>query len=98
MFFTQNKNYNILQKIYNFLYINEDVKKGKNNYLKNIFGPFRDIYLNKCLSLIEKQKDKSDNKKNKKPDDIWSIMEKEILEHKRNKIKKYIENNKKIEI
>ena len=98
MFFTQNKNYNILQNIYNFLYINEDVKKGKNNYLKNIFGPFRDIYLNKCLSLIEKQKDKSDYKKNKKADDIWSIMEKEILEHKRNKIKKYLENNKKIEI
>ena len=98
MFFTQNKNYNILQKIYNFLYINEDVKKGKNNYLKNIFGPFRDIYLNKCLSLIEKQKNKSDDKINKKADDIWSIMEKEILDHKRNKIQKYIENNKNKEI
>ena len=98
MFFTQSKNYNILQNIYNFLYINEDVKKGKTNYLKNIFGPFRDIYLNKCLSFIEKQKDKSDDKKNKKADDIWSIMEKEILEHKRNKIKKYIENNKHMEI
>jgi len=98
MFFTGNKNYSILQKIYNFLYINEDVRKGKNNYLKNIFGPFRDIYLNKCLSLIEKQKDKSNDKKDKKADDIWSIMEKEVLEHKTNKIKKYIENNKKMEI
>ena len=36
MFFTGNKNYNILQKIYNFLYINEDVKKGKKNFIKSI--------------------------------------------------------------
>ena len=93
LFLTDNKNYNILKKIYNYLYINENIKEGYNNYLKNIKGPFRDIYLNKCLSETQKQLDKFEDKNIEKDDDVWTIMEKEILINKLNKINKYIENN-----
>ena len=93
LFLTDNKNYDILKKIYNYLYIDENIKKGYNNYLRNIKGPLRDIYLNKCLSETKKQLDKYEDKNIEKDDDIWTIMEKEILMNKLNKINKYIEYN-----
>ena len=93
LFLTNNKNYYILKKIYNYLYINENIKEGNNNYLKNIKGPFRDIYLKKCLSNIQNKLDKYKDKNKEKDDDILAFMEKEILIHNLNKLNKFIENN-----
>ena len=90
-FFTDKKNYKILTKIYDFLYINEKIK-DKNKF-KNIIGPFREIYLNKCLVEIKNQLEKFELKK--KNDDVWNIMEKEVLLHKMNKINGFIQDNNK---
>ena len=93
LFFTDKNNYNILKIIYDFLYKNENLKDM--NMIKNIIGPFREIYLNKCISEIENQLEKFEMKK--KNNDIWNVMEKEVLIHKMNKINEFIqENNKKI--
>ena len=72
------------------MYINEKIKNGKDNNIKNIKGPLRDIYLNK--SKHHKKKVDKLAKKRKKFD-VWSIMEKEVLIHKLNKINEFIENN-----
>ena len=90
-FFTDKNNYKILTKIYDFLYINEKIK-NKNNF-KNIIGPFREIYLNKCLGEIKDRLEKFELKK--KNDDVWNIMEKEVLIHKMNKINEFIQDNNK---
>ena len=93
LFFSDKNNSKILKKIYDFLYINEKIK-DKNN-IKNIVGPFREIYLNKCISEIKNQLEQFEIKK--KSFDVWNIMEKEVLLHKMNKINGFIqENNKKI--
>ena len=91
-FFIDENNYKILHNIYDFLYLNEKIKDGKINKFRNIKGPLRDIYLNKCISMIKKQLEKFKAKKNKK-DDIWTIMEKEVLAHKLSKINEFIQNN-----
>ena len=91
MFFTDKNNYKILKKIYDFLYINEKIT-DKNN-IKNIVGPFREIYLNKCISEIRNQLEKFELKK--KNEDVWNIMEKEVLIHKMNKINGFIQDNSK---
>lgn len=92
MFFIEPKNYEILQKIYDFLYKNENIREGDKNILKNIKGPFRDIYLNKCLSLINGEYNKFEMKK-KNQSDIWTIMQKEILIHQLSKINGFIRDN-----
>ena len=86
-----------MKRIYDFLFINEKIKDGKNNNIKNIKGPLRDIYLKKCLSTVKMQVEKFEKKRVKK-DDIWTIMEKEVLIHKLNKINEFIENNNNSEI
>ena len=92
MFFSDKKHYEILQKIYDFLHKNENIREGGNNSIKNIKGPFRDIYLSKCLSLINEEYNKFEMKKKNK-NDISTIMEKEIIVHKLNKINGFIRDN-----
>ena len=70
MFFNKKSNYQLLKKIYDFLYINERIKDGENNNVKSIKGPLRDIYLKDRLSVIQKLIEKFEKRKGKK-NDVW---------------------------
>ena len=96
-FFLDYNNLNALKKLYDFLYLNENLKIS-NNIFKNFIGPLRDIYLNKCLKEVNSKIEKIADELIIKKDDISLIMEREIFLHKYHKIKEFIDENNKLEI
>lgn len=95
MFLLDYKNLNSLKKLYDFLYLNENLKNG--NIFKNFKGPLRNIYLNKCLKEINHKIEKIEDELKIKKDDVSLMMEREIVLHKYHKIKDFINENDKFE-